>query len=495
MKHTKKFAGFLLALVMVLALSVTAFAADDGSITIENAVVGQTYNIYKMLNVTISSAGDYSYTIETEWEDFFNEAKEGNGTAYVTVEGSSVSWNDNGPNNTAAFATLAKAYAENKGIEAVDSKKATDTTVKFENLGLGYYLVDSTLGSLCSLDTTTPDVTIKEKNEEPSNKKEVQEDSTSDWGQVNDADIGQTVKFKNTIIAKENHEGYVFHDKMDGLDFDATSIVITNDKEGTEKRIYTADTDYTVEQTGLTDGCTFHVVFTEDFCSKLNNGDVIIISYSATVNENAVIAGDGNKNESKLSYGNENKSETKPSVTRTYVWSFDVLKYGHGDEKNVLQGAEFILLKYGNTDQADNEKKIAIFSQNGNNYKLERWEDYVEEKEFDNSTLVSDKDGKINILGLDASTYYLKETKAPDGYNPLNEDVRVSVYSPGYEYIEGNQQIMKPVSLTAKVNNESGSKLPSTGGMGTTIFYVLGTILLVGSAVLLITRRRMKAEK
>lgn len=452
MKHAKKLAGLLLALVMVLSMSVTVFAAGEtGTITIDNAVKDQTYTIYEILKLESYDAASnaYSYVATDAWSSFIdsNAIKD----VYVKVDDQGyVTWIETA--SAADFAKAAQKYAKDNSIGNQGATQATDSTVTFDNLELGYYLVDTTLGTLCSLDTTNSTVTIKEKNVEPTNEKKVEEDSTGNYGGVNDADIGQTVKFQSTItvpanVNNENNtttagaQNYVFHDKM--------SIGLT----------YTG-------VTGIT----------------LNSNTVPDSNY--TVNENAVVGGEGNKNGSKLSYGEEGKTETKPS--ETYTWSFDVLKYGNGDKNKVLEGAQFVLLNKEKT-------KVATIV----NGKLTGWVD-VPAAGTDgtntwpaNTTLTTDAQGKINIAGLDADTYYLRETQAPAGYNILNTDVEVKI-----EPNTGNDgKTLTLNSVTAEIENKSGTELPSTGGMGTTIFYVIGSILLIGAAVLLITKKRMSAEK
>lgn len=229
MKRTKRIASVLLALVMALSLITTAFAAGEtGSITIDNAVVGQTYTIYQILDLESydAKAGAYAYKATTAWNDFINsDAIKGQ---YVNVDAQGyVTWVKKA--DVAAFAKLAQKYAADHNIANQGTKTADSTTVEFINLDLGYYLVDSTLGTICSLDTTNPSVTIKEKNAAPTNVKEAEEDSTSKYGTANDADIGQTVNFKSTITAQAGAENYVFHDKMSaGLQYTGVTGITLN---------------------------------------------------------------------------------------------------------------------------------------------------------------------------------------------------------------------------------------------------------------------------
>lgn len=474
MKRTKKLASLLLALVMVFAVAVTVLAEGSGSITVDNAVVGQTYTIYKILRLESYNANTnaYSYKATDAWEEFIN----GDGSIYVDVnEQGYVTWHKGA--DASAFAKAAQAYAGAHSIANQGSQTATSTTVKFESLELGYYLMDSTLGTLCALDTTTPDVIIKEKNEVPSNEKTVEEDSSKNYGSVNDADIGQTVNFKSTVTLPVGSENVIFHDKMSaGLTLKVESVQVYTDVGLTTK--LKADS-YTLKTSGLSDACTFEIAFSQEYLNDLQEKAVVYVVYSAVVNENAVVGGKGNPNTSHLSYGDERNTKTTPgSNTTTYTWSFDVLKYGNGNETNVLANAEFVLL---NSDRS----KVAVVK----NGKLTDWMDLPAVGEDgsvvwpDNTILKTDENGKISIAGLDADTYYLREIKAPAGYNVLKDDVEVKIDPTVSD------------KTTVKVDNLSGTELPSTGGMGTTFFYVAGSILLLGAAVLLVTKKRMNAAK
>ena len=480
MKHVKKLDSILLALVMALALTATAFAeGETGSITINDAVVGQTYTIYQILDLESynASANAYAYKATTAWNTFINR-DDIKGT-YVEVDAQGyVTWK--GDADAAAFAKLAQKYAKDNSITNQGSVTATSTTVSFTGLDLGYYLVDTTLGTLCSLDTTNPNVTMEEKNEVPTNVKTVEEDSTGNYGQKNDADIGQTVNFKSTITAQAGAENYVFHDTMSaGLTYTGVTGITLN---GT-----TVDaSNYTVVTEGLTDGCTFEVRFTQAFCDTLKANDQIVISYTATLNENAVIAGEGNPNTSTLSYGNSGDEShtpsgtTPPSETVTYTWDVDVFKYTKdGETEKALADAKFTLSK-----NADGSNPIALVSKGNNVYRV------AKTGETDTVTeITTDATGKFTIKGLDADTYYLTETAAPAGYNKLAGPVTIVIGENGV--VNGTTEAPQGVD-EVKVLNQSGAELPSTGGIGTTIFYVLGGVLVVGAAVLLVTKKRME---
>lgn len=478
MKKIKKLASLLLALVMVLVMSVTAFAeGETGSITINDAVVGQTYTVYQILDLESynAPANAYAYKATTAWNTFINSDTI-KGT-YVEVDAQGyVTWKDGA--DVAAFAKAAQKYAKDNSITNQGSVTATTTTVSFTGLDLGYYLVDTTLGTLCSLDTTNPNVTMEEKNEVPTNVKTVEEDSTGKYGEKNDADIGQTVNFKSTITAQIGAENYVFHDTMSaGLTYTVVTGITLN---GT-----TVDaSNYTVVTEGLTDGCTFEVRFTQAFCDTLKANDQIVISYTATLNENAVIAGEGNPNTSKVSYGDSSNTKYTPdSQTKTYTWDVDVFKYTmNGKTEAALAGATFTLRK-----NADGSNPIALVSEGNNVYRVAKTGETGTVTE-----ITTDTTGKFMIKGLDADTYYLTETAAPAGYNKLAGPVTIVIGENGV--VNGTTEAPQGVD-EVKVLNQTGAELPSTGGIGTTIFYVLGGILVAAAVILLVVKRRMRAEK
>ena len=485
MKYVRKSLTLLLALILVLALGGTAFAeGETGSITINDAVVGQTYNVYQILDLESynASANAYAYKATTAWNGFINHS-DIKGT-YVSVDDQGyVTWVEKA--DVVAFAKAAQKYAKDNSITNQGTVTAATATVSFTGLDLGYYLVDTTLGTLCSLDTTNPNVTMEEKNEAPTNEKLVEEDSmvgkegVDAWGTTNDADIGQTVNFKSTITAQAGAENYVFHDTMSaGLTYTGVTGITLNDT--------TVDaSNYTVVTEGLTDGCTFEVRFTQAFCDTLKANDQIVVSYTAVLNEKAVIAGNGNPNESKLSYGDKGDAThtpsgtTPPSKTTTYTWDVDVFKYTlNGETETALAGATFTLSK-----NADGSNPIALVSEGNNVYRVAKTDESGTV-----TAITTDATGKFTIKGLDADTYYLTETKAPAGYNKLPSAVTITIGANGA--VNATDDAPQGVN-EVKVLNQTGTELPSTGGMGTTLFYVLGSVLVVGAVVLLVTRKRM----
>lgn len=472
MKRTKRIASVLLALVMALSLITTAFAAGEtGSITIDNAVVGKTYTIYRIFDLN-SHNDDYTainYKVSAKWAAFFQDGAKG--LDYVTIDDQGyVTWKVDA--DKVAFAKDAYAFAQASSIPNDGQNKAANSTVKFENLTLGYYLVQSDLGVLCSLDTTMPNVTIKEKNSQPTVDKQVQENSNGTWGDTNDANIGDTVNFKTTInVVDGQPKNYVLHDKMsDGLTFDTDSVEV---KIG--DRTLTPGSDYTLIANPK-DGCTFEIEFKENV---LKPNDVVIVTYSATLNDKAVIHPEPNTNETKLVYGEG--SETTWDKTETFTYQFDLVKIK--TDKTVLDGAEFKLY-----DAKTGGNEIALIDESNGVYRVAT----AAEKAAEGFVSATIKAGKVTIKGLDSGTYYLEETKAPAGYNVLAERVEVKIdHANLTATVEGDTY----VSGGVQVINQTGAELPSTGGIGTTIFYVVGGLLVVAAGVLLVTRKRMSKSE
>ena len=477
----KRVVSTLLALVLVLALAGTAAAAGEGSITIDNAVKGKTYTIYRIFDLD-SHSEDYqalNYKVSAKWTAFFEEGAEG--LNYVDIdELGYVTWKENA--SAADFAAKAIKFAENS-ITNDGQKTADSSTVAFTGLELGYYLVQSDLGALCSLDTTMPDVTIKEKNSEPTVEKKVKEDSTGAFGETNDADIGQTVEFETTITVVDGQpKGYVLHDTMSaGLTFNKKTVEV---KIG--DRTLTAGTDYTLVTKDLNDGCTFEVRFVD---GQLKPNDVVTVTYSATVNEKAVIGGEGNPNTTKLSYtdgSTTTKKDTPESKTYTYVWEFDVLKYTMKDSTETsLAGAKFVL--YKTVDGKNYYVKVT-------DGKVTGWT----ETKAEGTVFETPADGSFTISGLDADTYYLEEVEAPAGYNKLAAPVKVTITaSINAATNVGTATVTygENSTGTVKIENKTGVELPSTGGVGTTIFYVIGGLLMAVAVVLLVTKKKMSATK
>lgn len=495
MKLIKKIAAIMFAFMMVVSMStnVSAEGTNNGTITINNAVDEQTYTIYKLLDLESytpdpgTDDGIYSYKPNKLWKKFIETAVDSASTNYFRInENGYATWNgDTTDSRKAEFAQKALAYAKDaaNGITNNGSTKATGTTVSFSGLSLGYYLVDSSVGTLCSLDTTKPAATIREKNGVPSVDKIITSGGVvSADGKSNSANIGDTVYFKTTITAQPGAQNYVLHDKMtDGLTF--------NNKVEVKKGESTVESSkYTLNTTGLTDGCAFEIEFKTDFCDTLNANDTITVTYSAVLNEKAEIGNvDKNKNETWLKYGDSQNTQHKTTTTKTF--EMNVFKFykdkKNSDKETGLAGATFKLTK--DSQDAENIGFVKTSNKTATNdvYRVAK-----KGEAGTVTTITSPNSGEFTIQGLGAGTYYLTETQQPAGYNKLANAIKVEITN------DGKVQVEKPEGLTTvdkvEVENKSGTVLPSTGGAGTTMIYLIGAVLVLGSGVVLATKRRVK---
>ena len=502
MKIIKKIAAIMFAFMMVVSMScnvkaddITTTTGETGKITITGAKKGETYKLYKILSLESYSYtendkdnGNYAYTLTSNgWDSFIkgagvlNEYFEFDKTnTYLTWKG------DKSPARVKEFAQLALKYARNEAnqLQPVQQvQTANSETVTYSGLDLGYYLVDSSMGTLCALTTTNPTVEINEKNTAPTVEKKVGSSAKNVNSDKNTASIGDKVYFKTTITAQPGAQNYVLHDKMtEGLTFDKNSVIVSlhNKATNTDKTLGT-DT-YNVETTNLEDTdpkCTFHINFTQPLCDSLGADDTITVTYSAVLNGKAEIGNvDKNTNETWLKYGDSQSTQHKPTTTKTFemkVFKFYKDKNDSNTEKG-LADAKFTLSKNPNgTDP------IKLIDKGSNTYR-------VAKKDETNTIteVITPDNGRFTIQGLGAGTYYLTETKQPDGYNKLKNPVTVVIDNDGNVKVDGANA--DPV----KVLNKTGTVLPSTGGAGTTMIYLIGGALVLGSGVVLATKRRVK---
>lgn len=483
MEKTKKLVSLLLALAMIFAMSLSVFAAGDNSIEVTSAQGGETYKIYKMLDADVNPGKTaYSYTLPAArpWRNFFTGS--GAGAAYVdinTVDGTDyVNWKNSktGASDLEAFGKAAAAYAAvTAGVtEAATAQSPTaDSDIIFDGLDSGYYLITSTNGTLSMVATTPldPQATVNEKNPDPTIEKKVEEGSS--FGENNSAQIGDTVKFQVTINVQKGAKNYVMYDKMeDGLTFNKDSVeIVVKDSVPTIK--LRKGTDYTVNTpaggaAALADDCTFEISFAETYLNSITTDTELTVTYSAVLNENADVTA-GEKNNVQLKWGD--KSETEWGTTTTKTYQFEILKYDAADDaKEPLAGAEFKL-----QDAEGAEVKVVKVSET-----VYRVANGAETGVVD--TIKTVANNKIVVKGVDLAEYQLEETKSPDGYAKLSAPQK-------FEVKESN------TILTVEVANTAGHTLPSTGGMGTTLFYVVGGILVIGAAAILILRKRTSDNK
>ena len=492
----KKLLSYLLviALVLVQFMPLVSAAETTGEIKIttpESETVNGAinYNIYKIFDLSLNTdATAYRYTVEegTVWYTFF---KTGAGKDYVTLTESTgtsyvVTWKE-GKDSDSDMATLAKAalaYAKEENIAATKTatieQNGTETTVT--GLELGYYLVDSSLGALVALTTTNRTGEINEKNTPPTIDKVIVE-GTQELDKSN-GNIGDVVNYQVEIFAKKGAQDYVLIDTMtSGLSFNNDVKVTVGETELTQT------TDYTVELGTGSDEYTFKVKFTETYLESITEDTTIVVTYSATINQDAVINEDGNKNEAKLTYGDD--LATNVDYTKTYVLAFDLIK--NDANSNELKGAKFELYR------SETGGTPIQFVMDGEVYRV------ATTTEINDSAVTKVTEievGSARIEGLDAGTYYLEETVAPEGYNKLTSRVKVTLKDVADE--ENSEyhhtELENYESTTVKyadddvtVINTTGSLLPSTGGIGTVLFVTIGSIMVLGFGVLLVTKLRL----
>lgn len=479
MKRVKRVLALLAAFALVLAMAVPAFADEaTGSITVEKAKAGETYSIYKIFDVvsydTSVSPSKIVYKVTSEWKDFF--AIGNAGATYITLDkNDQVSKTSLDASNAADFAKAAIEWANTKKIKATASEVADEKGVTFTDVADGYYLVNTSLGALCSLNNVTGNnALVSEKNSVPSVEKKVKNGSVYD--DSNSAKIGDTVDYQTTITITGNVKNVVLHDKMEkGLTFDNNSVKVKADNGDV------AVSNYTLTTSNLSDGCTFEIEFKDDYIANLPAGTQIIVTYSASLNESAMIGTTGNKNDTWLKYGN---GGSVTDETKTYSYSFDLVKTDNSNK--LLAGAQFEL--YTNKNCTD---KVALVK-DGDAYRVASATEKATTN-FTSAVIVSNDTSKITVNGLKGKTsYWLKEIKAPKGYNELEEP---------YEFIMGASNMSATLNGTqwgnggVHVINNAGTVLPSTGGMGTTVFYVVGGGLMAVAVVLLVTKKRMENKR
>ena len=472
----------LLAVALLCAMAVPAFAADEataetGTVTVQNVVSGKAYKIYRILDIDThdSTYNSVVYKVNAKWKDFIKSTGR---TYFTSIDETTgvvvVEKKDLTSENIAALAAAAKAWLGTHTIAADGEQTAgaTDTSIQFTGKELGYYLLSSSswgennADAIFSLSSSNPNVTVQEKNGKPTIEKKIVENST--LAESNTAGIGDYVQFKITVnVIDGQPSNYVIHDKMsDGLTFVNTTEHPVEVKVGTS---ILDTTQYSFNGT-ITDGCAFELKINDGI---LKSNDVVTVTYYGQINSHAVIYTDNttvNTNEAKLTYGTDGNSTWEKTTTK--VFGFKVFKHAGTDTDHLLPGAEFRLYK-----TVDETTYYAKFD----NGLLTGW---TTDATATGVTMTSNSDSALVLNGLDAGTYYLEETKAPDGYNKLTAPVTVTITEDG--------KVNETANGTVYVSNNAGATLPSTGGMGTTLFYVIGGGLMVAAVVLLVTKKRME---
>ena len=455
MKLRKLFAAGL-ALVMTLAMAAPTMAA---TITVDPAVKGQTYTAYKIFDVTKAEGSEgYSYTANQAMYDLLNGKVAG-----VTLTATSVAGKYNASMTNTEDTAKALAVFLNDNITSLTKAKevkAADTKAVIDGLEPGYYFVDSSLGSLCILNTTTDTVTVKEKNQEPTIDKKFSETSDGTYS------VGDKIPYTVTVTAGGNAEtSYVVTDTM------SESLTFNDDI-----KIMVGETDITNDTTKVTiakpaegDTFTFKITFAKEYVATLVKDTKIVITYSATLNEKSV-QGMGANNKAILNFGSDS-SVQQDVVVKNYKASFIKVD---GTTKAALAGVTFKL-----TDNAGNEIKLVDLS-NGV-YRVAMATETAAEN------ITTPANGVIEIQGLRNGTYKLVELSTLSGYNLLAGPVEFTIANANNLY-----------SLNAEgtpdnnvIENNMGTVLPTTGGMGTTLFYIVGGLMVVCAGVVLVTKKRM----
>ena len=504
MKHARKLASLLLALVMVFALAVTAFAQDvpvadgAGSITISNAAKGETYAIYKLFDATVSADHTsiaYTGTIPESLKPYF--------TADANDYISATDLAKTGENMSDGLKAALKTWAEGetKTAEATSDGSA----LKFNGLAYGYYVVTTTQGNqVISVDSTMPNAIIVDKNSStPSDLKKTATGTATDKSVSIGDTVTYTVSFKtsNYYGAGKDAKEIVSYTIEDTLpDFlskvTVTSIIVDNDGKS----------DTTEDQTNVTaqfnNNKKIVIAWYDKTNSKFlyNNGATVTITYTAVVTEKATIDGAGNTNKVTVTWTTKGSDEPDPNNkidTKETIYTYAIALKKVSDNGRNLPGAVFQFQFYvKSTPDADGAYIYAGTTAGAG---------------LTNQITTPDS-GVIVVKGVKSGSYEITEVTAPAGYNKLTAPVTVEAVKTGSTsthttvYLDKDGKITntetdrktevkvdieKIAASSVVVVNKAGAELPSTGGMGTTIFYILGSILVVAAVVLLVTKKRM----
>lgn len=488
----------------------TANAADNATLTVSTTdakFAGKTVNAYKMFSATVSGDGKaVSYTLTDEWKPFFKNSV---GLTGVTDENVNDKANDYvsklKDSTLVAFATKASNWAQTKANNITADATATVSadasngkyTATFTGLGYGYYVVavpgatlanaKSQYATLVSVHSTKVDADIK--GDLPTVDKKVQVDGTGK--DATDAKISDTLTFTltSTIPDMSAYDTYTFNFKdtlSKGLTFGQVKSVKV------ENVTLTENTDYTVTTPTASNNNTLTVAM-KDFKTKqqANAGKKITVTYTATLNENAVVGGAGNVNSAKIQYSNNPSTngtgESEPSKVRVFTYGFTVDKYTgdqYTDAATRLAGAEFTLAHKDGS--AISFVQVSAGSATANAvYRV------AKAGETGTTTITTPANGKVVFEGLENGEYTLTETKAPAGYNKLASAIGVKVDGQNngtdttnatvtitYNNDNGSSYNQTASNGVIPVQNKSGAILPGTGGMGTIAFTVIGVLVI-----------------
>lgn len=502
MKHARKLTSLLLALVMVFALATTAFAQDvpgtggNGSITISNAAKGETYTIYKLFDATVNADGSsiaYTGEIPASLNTYFTADK----NHYISATPAA----KDGANMSEGLKTALKAWTAD--ATAVATAESDGSALNFKELAYGYYVVTTTQGDqVISVDSTMPNVTIVDKNS--STPEGLRKTASS-----NDVSIGDTVTYtvrfetSNYFGAGKEAKKIVSYTIEDTLpDFltsvNVTSIIVDNDGDSTTTKDQADVTAQFVDKKIVIDW------YDEDNNKFLHdNGATVTITYTAKVTDKAAIAGNGNTNKVTVAWTTEGSDEPDPNNkvdTEETIFTYAIALKKVDNKGTALPGAVFEFPFYVNSVPDANGAYIYAGITPGEGL---------------TNQITTPDSGVIVVKGVKSGDYEITEFKAPAGYNKLTAPVTVEAVKTGetsthttvYLDKDGNKVNESAKVFEVKVDidtiaatavvvvNKAGTELPSTGGMGTTVFYVLGAVLVVGAGVLLVTKKRMSQSE
>ena len=499
----------------------TANAADGATLTVSTTdakFAGKTVNAYKMFSATVGGEGAnkaVSYTLTDTWKPFFMDSTASglNGATDANVNDKANEYvSELTGDNLVAFATKASNWAQTQANNITADKTATvstdatngNYTATFTGLDYGYYVVAvpgatlaNTSGQYATLvSVDSANVTANIKGSLPTVDKKVQVNGEDK--DTADAKIGDTLTFTltSTIPDMSAYDTYTFNFKdtlSKGLTYgDITSVTV----EGVAAPLV-KDTDYTVTTSTGADNNTLLTVGMTDFKNKqqVNAGKKITVTYTATLNENAVVGGAGNVNSATIQYSNDPSStgtgESEPDKVRVFTYGFTVDKYT-GDKYDAdatrLAGAEFTLTAKGDTSAIKFVQVNAGSATEDAVYRVAK----AGETAGTTTTITTPANGKVVFQGLKNGEYTLTETKAPAGYNKLASAIGVKVNGSN----DGTDTTNATVNITYNndnngttydqtasngvipVQNKSGAILPGTGGMGTIAFTVIGVLVI-----------------
>ena len=494
MKHARKLASLLLALVMVFALAATAFAQEvpgsggNGSITISNAAKGETYTIYKLFDATVNADNSsiaYTGTIPENLKTYFTADKHG----YISANEAA----KNGENMSDGLKTALKDWTKTV-TTATATAESDGSALTFKGLALGYYVVTTSQGEqLISVDSTMKDVTIVDKNS--STPTELSKTANNKDVSIGDT-VTYTVSFKtsNYYGAGTEAKEIVSYTIQDTLPDFLNNVTVTS---------ISVNNDAIRDQTGATpqfDSNKKIVIKWYDEVNKqflYDNGATVTITYTAKVTDKAVIDGNGNTNDVTLKWTTKGSDQPVPSEIKEKetIYTYAIALKKVNDKGQALPGAIFEFPFYVKSTADADGAYIYAGTEAGENLTKQ---------------ITTPADGVIIVKGVKTDSYTITEFKAPDGYNKLADPVTVTAVRTGSTttsktvYLDENgKETNETTAIEVKVENndiaatavvvvnKAGTELPSTGGMGTTLFYVLGAVLVVGAGVLLITKKRM----